>query len=124
MDRKQSDLIQYRWIESALPYTGKELRSHFVREKSGIRCDGVIAFAGPCRVDTGALVDLEDAARGETIVAERMLHFIGEHFSTPLREANYRLRLFVSILKETIEEMIPGTVITRRGDDLFLEDRK
>jgi hypothetical protein len=35
-----------------------------------------------------------------------------------------RLRLFASIVKETLEEMSPGIVVTRDGDDLFVNDRK
>jgi hypothetical protein len=117
-------IIDVRYIGEGIDYTGAELRSHFLRELSRIATDGVIAFVGGCEVDGRRLVDLEDATEGNFIRARRMLHFLGEHFQCPLREGNVRLRLFASILKETIEEMSPGTVVVRRGDDLFVSGRK
>jgi hypothetical protein len=53
-----------------------------------------------------------------------MLHFLAEHFQQPLREGNVRLRLFASIVKETLEEMAPGIAVKRDGDDLYVNGRK
>jgi hypothetical protein len=119
----------YRLVETALlpepqEYTGAELRSHFVRERSHIKSDGIIAFLGGCVVDSERLVDIEDAREGNEIVSKRMLHFIGEHFQCELREANFRLRLFISIAADTLEEMAPAVRVMRNGDDLFVGDRK
>jgi hypothetical protein len=113
-----------RLVEGTIDYTGAQLRSHFIREAAGIVTDGAIAFIGRCDVSGDRLVDLEDASRGETIVAERMLHFIGEQFQCGLREANARLRLFAAIVAETLGEGDGSPAVVRDGDDLFIGDRK
>lgn len=117
-------IVETAFLPGATAYTGAELRSHYVRERARIEGDGVIAFIGPCGVASDRLVDLEDAEAGSSIVSARMLHFIGEHFQCPLREANLRLRLLVSIAAETLGEMAPSSKAVRRGDDLFVGDRK
>jgi len=124
MKDKGYRLLETAFLAEEIEYTGSELRSHFVREKAGITGDGVVAFTGPCRVAGARLVDLEDAEEQHEIVAKQMLHFIGEHFQCSLREGNVRLRLFASIVKETLEEMHSGIAVTRDGDDLFVNDRK
>ena len=118
------DLLGTALVEERVDYTGLELRSHFIREQAGIRTDGLIAFIGGCRVETDALVDLEDREAGDFIAAEKMLHFIGEHFGVGLREGNLRLRLLVAIVGELIEKDITGAGVERKGDDLFALDRK
>lgn len=117
-------LIETAFLDGEIDYTGEQLRSHFVRETARIASDGVVCFRGACAVTAGALVDLEDREEHASIIAEEMLHFIGEHFACPLREANFRLRLFVSIAAELLREEVPERVVTRRGDDLFIGERK
>jgi hypothetical protein len=117
-------MIETRFLDDRIDYTGEQLRSHFVRGVSGIAVDGVVAFRGACAVTTDALVDMEDAETHSSIIAEEMLHFIGEHFECTLREANYRLRLFVSIAGETLREVAPDLELRRDGDDLFVGGRK
>ena len=118
------DLLGTALIEEPIDYSGLELRSHFIRERTGIETDGLVAFIGGCRVDGEALVDLEDREKGDFIEAERMLHFIGEHFAVGAREMNLRLRLLVAIVRELLEEVAAVTGIERRGDDLFIGERK
>lgn len=117
-------LVGIALIDDDIDYTGLELRSHFVREQSGIEGDGVIAFTGACGVAGDRLVDLEDREAGDRIVAARMLHFIGEHFFASLAEMNWRLRLFAQIIRDAVEELAPGVDLRREGDDLFLVERK
>ncbi|MBU8923469.1 MAG: DUF366 family protein [Bacteroidales bacterium] len=130
-------LVETSWTGRAMDYDGSQLRSHFIREETGLDCDAVIAFAGACDVQGSSLVDLEDAETGSTIISSSMLHFIGEHFQCPLREANFRLRLFISIIMETVSRLAPGvegssakgidpagTDIERKGDDLYIAGRK
>lgn len=117
-------IVEMAFLPLPLDYTGAELRSHFVRERGRIEWDGVVAFVGACAVRGERLVDLEDAEGGSEIVAERMLHFIGEHFQCGLREANARLRLFVSIAREALEDRASAARVDRRGDDLFVGERK
>ncbi|MCK4537613.1 MAG: DUF366 family protein [Candidatus Krumholzibacteria bacterium] len=122
-------LVETSWTGRALDYDGSQLRSHFIREETGLDCDAVIAFAGACDVRGDSLVDLEDAETGSTIISSSMLHFIGEHFQCPLREANFRLRLFVSIIMETVVKLAGGAGaggagLERKGDDLYIAGRK
>lgn len=117
-------LVETICIEGDIDYSGSELRSHFIRENAGIKGDGVVSFTGRCHVEGKMLVDLEDAERGNRIVAHRMLHFIGEHFSCSLREGNLRLRVFTSIVKEVLEGLDTRMKIARKGDDLFIDGRK
>jgi hypothetical protein len=113
-----------KWLGEKVDYSGRELRSHFVREKARIAGDGVVAFVGACSVEGESLVDIEDVEAGAFIKASRMLHFIGEHFEGGLREGNLLLRLFASIVKETLEGLCTGVTIVRTGDDLFIGERK
>ena len=124
MNEKGYDLLGTALLEERVDYTGLQLRSHFVRERTGIETDGLVAFIGGCKVEGDALVDLEDSEAGDFIAAERMLHFIGEHFTVGAREGNLRLRLLVAIVRELIEKEVSGPGIERRGDDLFVEGRK
>jgi hypothetical protein len=117
-------LIETAWIADGLDYTGGELRSHFVRETAGIKGDGIIAFQGGCNVAVDRLVDLEDRDAGSFIKARSMLHFICEHFHAPLREVNFRLRLFSSIVAREINGLAPDAAVIRSGDDLFAGGRK
>ena len=124
MTRADWALVGTAVLDGDLDYTGAELRSHFVREQSGIAGDGVVAFAGACEVAGERLVDLEDREADDRIVAARMLHFIGEHFLAPLAEMNWRLRLLAQIVRDVVEELAPGARLRREGDDLFLGERK
>lgn len=124
MKEKRYDLLGTALVEERIDYTGLELHSHFIRERTGIETDGLIAFIGGCGVNGEALVDLEDREAGDFISADLMLHFIGEHFAVGLREMNLRLRLLVAIIREILERDITGIGIDRRGDDLFAHDRK
>ena len=117
-------MISTSLIKKPINYDGTQLRSHFLRETTGIPGDGIMAFSGTCYVMGENLVDLEDAEASSSIVAQEMLHFICEHFQIPLREMNYRLRLFITIMRETLSELAPQWTITRDGDDLYESGRK
>ena len=117
-------MLETRILDDSLDYTGEQLRSHFVREMSGIATDGVVAFRGACAVTGDRLVDIEDAEQHSSIIAEEKRHFIGEHFECSLREVNFRLRLFVALIGETLRELAPGLEMRRNGDDLYVSDRK
>ena len=117
-------MLETKILKERIDYTGDQLRSHFVREKAGITSDGLVAFRGACAVTGSRLVDLDDAEQHSSIIAEEMLHFIGEHFECNLSETNYRLRLFISIIGEFIRELASDLVLTRNGDDLFIAEKK
>jgi hypothetical protein len=124
VNNERPTLFQTIYLEQELGYTGRELRSHFIREVAGIQSDGAIAFSGACEVSGDRLVDLEDVESGSVIVARNMLHLIGEHFQCGLREVNARLRVFASIVKETLEGNAGDSAVERVGDDLFIGARK
>jgi len=116
-------VIDYKILEEGFPYTGRELRSGWVREKTGIAGDGAaVAWVGPCRVETEDLVDLEDARDGAVIEAALMAHVVVEHERCTLQAAVLRQRLIVCILCEVLRER--GVAAVREGDDLYVADRK
>jgi uncharacterized protein len=114
--------------DRARPYTGVELRPHFLLTELGLKGSGMGAFIGPCQVKTEHLVDWEDRLASDRIEARSMVHFIGEFFGLSLGEGVLRQRLFMAILGQSIniELMRLGRPerVLREGDDLFVGDRK
>jgi hypothetical protein len=113
--------FSYRILEEELAYTGAELRSGFVRARTGLAGDAAVGFVGPCRVPNENLVDLDDARAGEFIRAASMAHVIVEH-ACALEVAVLRQRLLVALLGEMLVE--EGKLMRRDGDDLYYEGRK
>lgn len=112
-------MLETKWISSEeIAYTGHELRPHFILRKFGIRGSALVAFVGPCRVQTDEMVDWEDRLEGDRIESRRMLHFMGEFFTMPLTEGVLRQRLMIA----AAAEMLPGC--RRSGNDLYVGDRK
>lgn len=114
--------MQSRFITEEITYTGKQLRSHWIYEQTGILDDAIVAFRGPARVEIEDLLDLSDKEKGAYIYSEDMLHFIVEYFDCDLEKAILRQRLLVSILKDELRRTrIP---IEQRGNDLYDEEKK
>jgi hypothetical protein len=108
-----------KWIEQEIPYTGAELRSHFIYDHCNLLGDALIAFAGPCKVGLKQMVDLEDVKQNRPIYSEKMLHFLIEHFGIEMNRLVLLQRLLVvSIFEELLKRGI-GTQLRRTGDDLF-----
>jgi len=107
-------------------YDGTQLRSHFILEKFGLRCDAMVAWVGGCLVETKELVDQEDRLQGDRIVSESMVHFIAEFFELNLKETVFFQRLMVARLAEILRVSAPKTVENIRvsGDDIFIGDAK
>jgi hypothetical protein len=103
------------------PYTGPELRPHFLLTELGLKGSALGAFIGPCRVQTEHLVDWEDRLANDRIEARLMVHFIGEFFGATLREGVLRQRLFMALVQQTLNERLPAgkAPLWREGDDLF-----
>jgi hypothetical protein len=110
------------------PYTGKELRPHFILSELGIKGSGIGAFLGPCRVETENLVDWEDRLALDRIEARMMVHFIGEFFGATLKEGVLLQRLFMASALESLNQKLESLGrterLTRSGDDLFLGQNK
>jgi hypothetical protein len=114
--------MNIRVLSETVPYTGRELRSGWVSERTGAHGDGAAAFIGPCRVETEDLVDLDDVRAGAHIESALMAHVLVEHEDCPLQAAVLRQRLLVCILCEVLAEH--GVRTRREGDDVFVGDDK
>lgn len=113
--------IQTYLHESELPYTGPELRPHFLLSRFKVEGSALAAFIGPCDVKTDHLVDWEDRLASDSIRAKSMVHFLGEFFGITLREGVWIQRLVVSELAARLQRLPnvrPGSIL-REGDDLF-----
>lgn len=113
--------MKTQWLPEARAYTGAELSSLWAFRTCGLQGDSIVAFAGPCDVGPEHMVDLADVAAGAFIHSEHMLHFIVEHFDLTLRETVARQRLLVALAADLLR---PAADVARRGDDLFVADRK
>ena len=114
--------FDYRILDDEVAYTGRELRSGWVREHTGYEGDNGVGFVGPCHVANEDLVDLDDAREGEFIKAAMMAHLIIEHAGCDLETAVLRQRLLVCLLCENLGAK--GFEIERSGDDVFYQARK
>lgn len=111
------------FAEQRIDYTGEQLRSHWARETFGIEGDCIVSFLGSCDVSPEFMVDLLDLAAGARIYSPLMLHFIAEHFERDLGKGVLRQRLLAALTGEYLREE-SGREIVRRGDDLYLSDKK
>lgn len=101
-----------------MPYHGPELSSHFIYRRFGLRGDAMVAFAGPCQVTLNDMVDLEDVHAEAPIFSEYMLHFLIEHFQTPLETMILRQRLLTAQVHILLQQQ-GQPQIHRSGDDLY-----
>lgn len=101
-------------------YDGTPIGPLWAYRELGLQGDSLVAFFGPCRIPTKRMVDLEDVRRKAKIASPNMLHFIAEHFDTPvdLEKAVLRQRLFSSIAHFALQRRSRER-IRREGDDLF-----
>lgn len=99
-------------------YDGSQLRSHFILNSTGHMGDAIVAFCGAAKVDATHMVDQEDIATASWIYSPRMLHFLVEHFHTPLQEGILRQRLLVAIIHDGLRAHGVNT-LQRSGDDLY-----
>jgi hypothetical protein len=118
--------IEFHVSHEVRPYTGVELRPHFLLSEMGIRGSAISAFTGPCHVKTEHLVDWEDKLAHDRIDAKEMIHFIGEFFGMSLNEGVLTQRFFMATFLDTCNDELSkrGQFLKRTGDDLWLGDRK
>ena len=110
-----------RYLEGEIPYTGHELKPAWIARRTGVFQSSIVAFRGPCRVDTAEMVDLEDRFQAARIEAGEMLHFLGEWFDNSLELAIARQRLFIAGFGELVAARLPaGRRVLRRGNDLYV----
>lgn len=104
-----------------ITYDGSQLHSHWAYLEHDVKGNSVVAFRGPCRVGERDLVDVEDRKKRQEIYSEDMTHFIIELFDSDLDRTMIIQRMFMCIIKEAIEELMPQIIVDRRGDDLYIE---
>lgn len=110
------------FIDKEIKYVGSQLSPHWIYKNFNILGDAIVSFIGEVVVDLSEMVDIEDVINNEPIYSKSMLNFIIEQFNVTLENMVYAQRLFVSIIKETLEEY--GIKVIRDGDDLFYQERK
>lgn len=110
------------WLKEKIPYTGAELAPHWISAKTGIFANSIVAFRGPCQVNTSEMVDLEDSRAGRHITSSEMIHFLGEWFDGSLELAVARQRLLIAGFADTLRARLPAEKahsLIRRGNDLY-----
>ncbi|MGC8765148.1 MAG: DUF366 family protein [Brevinematia bacterium] len=111
------------FVGRKIKYDGTQLSSHFAYKNFKLAGDSIVAFIGPVEVKLDEMVDIEDVINKEPIYSDLMLNFIIEVFGFELKGLVALQRLFVCIIKETLEAM--GKIkLSREGDDLFYDGRK
>lgn len=116
-------MLHTKFLKEKIPYTGIELSPHWISAKTGEFASAIVAFRGACRVETGELVDMEDSREKETIVAEEMLHFLGEWFDGDLMLGITRQRLLIAGFAELLRRKLNPDLaqnLQREGNDLYL----
>ena len=114
--------MKTHYIEKEIKYIGSQLSPHWIYKNFNIQGDAIVSFIGEVDVKLDEMVDIEDVIASEPIKSDLMLNFIIEIFEIPLIQMVYIQRLFMSIIKETLENR--GIEIKRSGDDLFYEGKK
>ncbi len=114
--------MQKYFIEKEIKYTGSQLSPHWIYKNFHILGDAIVAFIGEVDVELSEMVDIEDVLNKENIYSKKMLNFIIEIFGCPLEQMVFCQRLFMSIIKEVLENS--GIQANRSGDDLFFDNRK
>ena len=115
--------MKTKFLKETIDYTGEQLSSLWAYKTAGLQGDSIVSFIGKADVSEH-LVDLEDVKAMAFIYSEQMLHFIVEHFELDLEKAVLRQRMLMMIIQECLALEGSSPVIERRGDDLFIEERK
>ncbi len=116
--------MKTRLLPDEITYTGAQLRSRWVAENAGLDGDAAVAFLGPCDIDPQHMVDTADLDKGARISSPRMVHILVEHPGLDLGHITARQRLLMAIAGEIINRLLGEPLVERKGDDLYLRDRK
>ena len=106
-----------------LNYDGSQLKHAFAYEKAGELGATICYFRGSADVKKH-LVDLEDSIANDFIKSKEMWHFIIEIPEATITEMVVWQRLFISMCINDLKEECKGFIITRRGDDIMIGNRK
>lgn len=117
------DSLSIQNLNNPLSYTGKELKSHWIYETTGILGNALISFQGPCEVKLDHMVDLEDIKNNAPIYSPEMVHFLGEFFIDSLDQGILIQHLLVATVYGWLWENGVSD-LSRRGNDLYFKGRK
>jgi hypothetical protein len=110
-------------LDHGLLYDGGQIKPMWAFRKFGIKGSSIVTWIGPMDIKSDQVIDYEDL--GLEIKANKMLHFIVEHFDTQpadIRLCYHRQRILVMIIKDLLQEM--GIETKRKGDDLYFTGEK
>jgi len=110
------------FIDKEIKYIGSQLSPHWIYKNFKLQGDSIVSFIGEVDVRLSEMVDIEDVINQEAIYSKSMLNFIIEQYNIELYGMVFAQRLFISIIKECLEEK--GCIVKRQGDDLFYNNRK
>lgn len=117
--------MEIKWLTQELSYDGSQLDPLHNYLKHDLLGDSMVGWAGPCAVATEHMIDGEDLKDQSVIAGDKMLHFVLEVFEFPLTAAVSFQRLMGEILVSQLKSASPDAVdLVRRGDDLYLGQRK
>ena len=107
-----------------MDYDGSQLHHAFAYEQASELGATICYFRGSAEVKEH-LVDLEDSLADDFIKSEEMWHFIIEIPEATITEMVVWQRLFISICIDIFNQLCDGLDlrITRKGDDIMIEDR-
>lgn len=111
-------ILLTKFIKEHTNYDGSQLSSLWAFRNFSLQGDSIVAFRGKCDIPLDNMVDLADVMAKDYIYSEDMLNFIIEFFHLDLEKTIYQQRLFITIIKETLEKTL-NIKLTRSGDDLF-----
>lgn len=117
------DSLSIRFLNNTTPYTGMELRPHWIYETTDLLGHSLVAFLGPCDVALDHMVDLEDVKKKAPIFSPEMVHFLGEFFIDSLDQGILMQHLLVATIYGSLWEY-GVTDLSRRGNDIFYQGRK
>ena len=107
-----------------MDYDGSQLHHAFAYEQAKVLGATICYFRGSADVKEH-LVDLEDSLADDFIKSKEMWHFIIEIPEAVITEMVVWQRLFISMCIDKLREECGGEVIiTRKGDDIMIGDRK
>lgn len=101
-------------------YDGSQLKHLFGYLEHDLLGDSIVSWSGACDVLKEKIIDGEDLKNQATIKSNEMLHFIIEKFNSTLFFGVALQRIFVSLIKESMQQK--GFNLVRKGDDLYFKD--
>lgn len=111
------------YIDKQITYDGTQLSSLHAYLNYKILGPSIISWQGPCFVSLTHMVDGEDLLEESTIAGSLMVHFVVEVFDRDLFSGVVLQRLLASIVRDQLQAHTEK-VLTRDGDDIYLDDRK